>query len=84
MGKDRSDKLGNGQPGLTGVEQHCFIVCLNRVYKHSKNIKQQGELMANKLKLVLSPAAPEGDVVKIYLIGTNATIIPHLDKTEAA
>jgi leucyl aminopeptidase len=40
--------------------------------------------MANKLKLVLSSAAPEGDVVTICLIGTNATIIPHLDKTTAA
>jgi len=84
MGKGRRDKRGNGQPGLTGVEQLCFIVCLNRVRKHSKNIKQQGELMANKLKLVLSSAAPEGDVVTICLIGTNATIIPHLDKTAAA
>ena len=40
--------------------------------------------MANKLKLALSSAAPEGDVVTICLIGTNATIIPHLDKTAAA
>ena len=40
--------------------------------------------MANKLKLALSSAAPEGDVVDLFLIGTNATIIPHLDKTAAA
>ncbi len=40
--------------------------------------------MANKLKLVLSSALPEGDVVTICLIGTNSTIIPHLDKTAAA
>ena len=40
--------------------------------------------MANKLKLALSSAAPEGDVVTICLIGTNSTIIPHLDKTAAA
>ncbi len=40
--------------------------------------------MANKLKLLLSSAAPEGDVVKICLIGTNAKIVPHLEKTEAA
>ena len=36
MGKGRSYKRGNGQPCLTGVEQLCFIVCLNRVRKHSK------------------------------------------------
>jgi len=40
--------------------------------------------MANKVTLEISTAAPEGDFAIICLIGTNAKIIPHLEKEQAA